>query len=85
MQGLTSRELAVLLQADPTYGLDAVQVDVEGVTCWELHVTSEGKKEFFLEAARGGIRRWKGLNWLSSFIQQTYPTVRCFRAILSQA
>ncbi|TES94991.1 MobD [Burkholderia cepacia] len=85
MQGLTSNELAVLLKADAGYRLSAILVMEGEQSLWELRIASaDGKKTFFLQAARGGVRRWKGLNWLASFIEQTYPQVRSFDVILSR-
>ncbi|ACR32817.1 MobD (plasmid) [Burkholderia glumae BGR1] len=79
MQGLTSRELTVLLEAEPTYHLSAVGTRVDGEFCWQLQISSaDGKKKYLLNAARGGARNWKGLNFLASFIRDQFPGVKSF-------
>ncbi|MBU9172448.1 MobD [Burkholderia gladioli] len=79
MQGLTSRELSVLLDAEPTYQLTAVGSEEDGKISWTLQISSaDGKKKYVLQAARGEVRSWKGLNFLASFIREKYPHIRGF-------
>jgi hypothetical protein len=82
MQGLTSRELSVLLEAEPTYRVFAVAVTIEGKRCWQLEVESaDEKKRYLLMAARGGVRYWKGLNFFASFVNEQYSGVTRFTVI----
>ena len=86
MLTLSTRELAVLFDAQRECEIYLVEVVTGAESQWEMEVKlPEQDKVYRVQTFRGQIKTWKHLNSAVSFIKETCPKAEMFHVVLARA
>jgi hypothetical protein len=86
MLTLSTRELAVLFDAQRESEIYLVEVVTGAESQWEMEVKLPGQdKVYRVQTFRGQIKTWKHLNSAVSFIKETCPQAEMFHVVLAKA
>jgi hypothetical protein len=85
MLTLSTRELAVLFDAQRECEIYLVEVGGGEETHWEMEVKlPEQEKVYRVQTFRGQSKTWKHLNSAVSFIKETCPRAEMFHVVLAR-
>jgi hypothetical protein len=86
MLTLSTRELAVLFDAQRECEIYLIEVVTGAESQWEMEVKlPEQEKVYRVQTFRGQIKSWKHLNSAVSFIKETCPRAEMFHVVLARA